>query len=123
MRSGDIQHFHTSGQWQWGFSHLNLSLIVHDVRNGRKIETYKGARNINDLTDFVNTNKDQATGEGAADDGKVPDKKEAPKEESAVVRLDKDNFEEKTKSGVAFVKFYAPWCGHCQVSLIHTAAK
>lgn len=89
-------------------------MIVHDVRNGRKIETYKGARNINDLTDFVNTNKDQATGEGAADDGKVPDKKEAPKEESAVVRLDKDNFEEKTKSGVAFVKFYAPWCGHCK---------
>lgn len=83
-------------------------------RNGRKIETYKGARNINDLTDFVNTNKDQPAGEGAAEDGKVPDKKDAPKEEAAVVVLDKDNFEEKTKSGVAFVKFYAPWCGHCK---------
>ena len=83
-------------------------------RNGRKIETYKGARNINDLTDFVNTNKDQATGEGATDDGKVPDKKDAPVEEKAVVTLTKDNFEEKTKTGVAFVKFYAPWCGHCK---------
>jgi len=80
-------------------------------RNGRKVEAYKGARNLNDLTDFVNTNKDQPDA-AATDDGKVPD---APKEPaSPVVKLDKDNFEEKTKTGVAFVKFFAPWCGHCK---------
>jgi len=80
-------------------------------RNGRKVEAYKGARNINDLTDFVKTNKDQPDA-AATDDGKVPD---APKEPTnPVVKLDKDNFEEKTKTGVAFVKFFAPWCGHCK---------
>ena len=31
-----------------------------------------------------------------------------------MVKLDKNNFEEKIKTGVAFVKFYAPWCGHCK---------
>jgi len=80
-------------------------------RNGRKIEAYKGARNIEDLTDFVKANRDQADSAGS-DDGKVP---AAPKEPvSPVVKLDKDNFAEKTKTGVAFVKFFAPWCGHCK---------
>ena len=31
----------------------------------------------------------------------------------ADVKLGKDNFEEETKTGVAFVKFFAPGCVHC----------
>merc|ERR1712058_19419 len=78
-------------------------------RNGRKVETYKGARTLDELTDFVNTEKGEA-GKDAAEDGKVPE----PKAPSPVVKLDKENFDAETKSGVAFVKFFAPWCGHCK---------
>merc|ERR1711915_934508 len=78
-------------------------------RNGRKVETYKGARTLAELTDFVNTEKGEA-GKDADQDGKVPE----PKTASPVTKLDKNNFEAETKSGVAFVKFFAPWCGHCK---------
>ena len=51
--------------------------IFITFRNGRKVENYKGARNMDDLADFVNTNKEQAGAAGeAAQDGKVPEQKE-----------------------------------------------
>jgi len=85
---------------------------LHYFRKGRKLETYKGARTLADLKDFVTTNKDAADKPAAAsEDGKVPTPVDVV---AKVVKLTKDNFAEKIKSGVAFVKFFAPWCGHCK---------
>ncbi|MCP3665503.1 MAG: hypothetical protein GY696_23905, partial [Gammaproteobacteria bacterium] len=38
----------------------------------------------------------------------------APKAPTDVVELTDANFESKTSTGAWFVKFYAPWCGHCK---------
>merc|ERR1712059_60618 len=81
-------------------------------REGQKLEAYKGARTLVELKDFVNTMKGEAAPAGA-EDGKVPAVPEA-KPELAVGVLDKENFADLTKTGVAFVKFFAPWCGHCK---------
>jgi len=80
-------------------------------RNGKKVENYKGARNLADLKDYINTNKGGA-GADASEDGKVPAAEEAAP--AAVVKLDNANFEDEVKEGIVFVKFFAPWCGHCK---------
>lgn len=78
-------------------------------KNGKKVETYKGGRNLKDLSDFLKSMQEAKTG-GADKKEKVP---EDPKAGPLAI-LNADNFEASIKSGVSFVKFFAPWCGHCK---------
>ena len=47
-------------------------------------------------------------------EGKAASEKKADDTPSKVANLNKDDFEAAIKSGYTFVKFYAPWCGHCK---------
>ena len=72
------------------------------VRDGAKLDVYRGARTLAELKEFVKSEK-ASTGIDTSED-----------EDEAVVELDKENFEEETKTGVVFVHFFTDWCSHCK---------
>ncbi|XP_063063260.1 thioredoxin domain-containing protein 5 [Engraulis encrasicolus] len=90
-------------------------------RDGEKVDQYRGKRDLDSLKEFVDGHA-KAAGEGEADEAaeavannEVPVPSAEPeKEESKVVILTEGNFDEIVGTGLSFIKFYAPWCGHCK---------
>lgn len=81
--------------------------------NGEKVQDYQGQRTIEDLSDFVN----KMTGEVQVD--KHGEKEEElqtadAKPKDGLYELTDANFQSHVAKGNHFIKFYAPWCGHCQ---------
>jgi len=73
-------------------------------RDGKEVEQYRGGRAFKDLKDYVISMKKEKAPEEEAEDA----------EPATVPMLTGKNFEESIKTGTTFVKFFAPWCGHCK---------
>ncbi|KAG1677671.1 Thioredoxin domain-containing protein 5 [Nymphon striatum] len=78
------------------------------ISNGKKVEKYAGGRSHEDLKEYVSKMLSTA---GEATDDKAPEVKEPA---SGTVELTGKNFDSAMQKEVAFVKFFAPWCGHCK---------
>jgi len=84
--------------------------------NGQ-ITPYNGPRTIESFAEFVRdkTSGEESVGEQDNVAEEVPQKKDTAVEtEGDLFVLSSDNFDAQTSEGVWFVKFYAPWCGHCK---------
>ncbi|MBN3277483.1 TXND5 protein, partial [Polyodon spathula] len=90
-------------------------------KNGEKVDQYRGKRDLDSLKEFVDSQLKVAS-EAAEDtlDNEVQQpaeeaaKEEQEEQESTVLTLGESNFDETVAKGLTFVKFYAPWCGHCK---------
>lgn len=82
-------------------------------RDGQKVDKYAGARDLDVFKIYVNKMIGAEEEEEEGEEEKVPEK---PTQDDKVgpVELNEKTFKETVAKGVTFVKFYAPWCGHCK---------
>uniref|UniRef100_A0A8C8LVW6 Thioredoxin domain-containing protein 5 n=1 Tax=Oncorhynchus tshawytscha TaxID=74940 RepID=A0A8C8LVW6_ONCTS len=77
-------------------------------KDGEKADQYRGKRDLESLKDFVdNQVKDSIAAGRTVETG-------AAARPGGLGTTRKSNFDETVAKGLTFIKFYAPWCGHCK---------
>jgi thioredoxin domain-containing protein 5 len=72
---------------------------------------YRSTRDLPSLTQFINDQLGSSTPEEEETDS---DNVVVPAPLKGLIELTEKNFATQTATGNWFIKFYAPWCGHCQ---------
>ncbi|KAJ4471993.1 protein disulfide isomerase [Lentinula aciculospora] len=93
-----------------GYPQMNL------YNNGELVETFKGARDLERLSEFLKRHAPNSP----LSTPPLPEISQEvthdanPNPSGSVLVLDSSNFQSTIQEGPAFVKFFAPWCGHCK---------
>ncbi len=90
------------------------SLFMYE--DGKKIDEFKSSRDLEPLREFIKGHVKETPKKEVAET--VPSYTKPPKPtlnlQGEVLSLSSENFSETLSKGPAFVKFFAPWCGHCK---------
>lgn len=94
---------------------IRLKLFVD-----KEVKDYRGSRDIESLIEFVTANTDsvQPTAQTLTEE---PSQGEVRVDDNGLAHLTDENFDTylTSKSGVHFVKFYAPWCVRLQIFYVN----
>ncbi|XP_037698677.1 thioredoxin domain-containing protein 5 [Choloepus didactylus] len=86
-------------------------------RDGKKIDQYKGKRDLEALREYVGSqlqSRDGGTPETVEPSEAPAQAAEPAADQSTVLALTESNFDDTVAEGITFIKFFAPWCGHCK---------
>ncbi|KAI5711993.1 thioredoxin domain-containing protein 5 homolog [Diaphorina citri] len=82
------------------------------IESGKKLDKFQGSRTLETLVNYVSKMKGPLNKK--ADSPDAENASEVPVKPEPVVSLTSENFNDVIKSGTVFIKFFAPWCGHCK---------
>jgi len=100
---GSLSHI-TEGSFPTDLCHdedIQAWPTLRIYRDGRNIEEFDGDRELDRLIDFTVKHGRKPSGP-------------TPNPEGAVLALNSASFQSTVANGPVFVKFFAPWCGHCK---------
>ncbi|KAG7207978.1 hypothetical protein KM043_009558 [Ampulex compressa] len=78
------------------------------ITDGKKMDKYTGQRTHEELKAYIS----MMLGKNAAESSMKSDNVDGLGH--TVLSLTGDSFKHNIETGVSFVKFFAPWCGHCK---------
>lgn len=86
-------------------------------RDGKKVDQYKGKRDLESLREYVELQlqRTETGATGTVKPSEAPVLAAEPEaDKGTVLALTENNFDDTIAEGITFIKFYAPWCGHCK---------
>lgn len=80
-------------------------------KNGKRVEDYLGDTEVNELAAYLEVKRWQLVADNATTAGLFP---HSASMNGTNLLLRPDNFDQVREGTPWFVKFFAPWCGHCK---------
>jgi len=89
-------------------------------KDGREVDSYEGSRSLDDLKNYLTLKISEysllssATTENSESAEEIPSDIADSDMQIKPFKLNEGNFDAMVSFGTTFVKFYVPWCRHCQ---------